>query len=335
MDIINLGEGPRWPAWLTVLRSHPQVQSVALVSRDGAAKNEPGVRRHPTLSHALQAIREPMVIATGNAALDDGAQACEALAAGLDVILDRPDTLSLAALMKLAAVAQQAKSIVIPAREDTTGSITTALRSLVGKVGSVTHVSFIDRRPWSDVRGNVDGAPYLQLTRFGLDNLESVSRLFDADAVRVMARCTQAPWSTGVRCTTTEVFLELKGNIHVQYFGCATSSQREQSLWIESVRGSLRSDGTIVWWRKRGWPRFVPWRWRPRAADDAERRFSRSAHASLALLQQVRTSGDAAAKRAAFSPLALLGAVIRSHEEGRAVDVADWARPVTTASARA
>lgn len=340
MDIINLGQGPRWPGWLRVLRSHPHVKSVAAVQRGGAAETEPGIRHHATLVSALKEVRDPVVILTGRPAPDD-AQAVEALEAGLDIILDTADTISLASLIKVADLAQRKNRIIVPNREDATGSIATALRSFLGKVSPISHVSFIDRRPWSDLTGSDEEVPYLQLTRFGLDNLESLRSLFNADPLRVMARCTRAPWSSAAQCTTTEVFLELEGNIHVQYFGSATSSQREQSLWIEGDRGSLRSDGAIVWWRKRGWPRFAPWRWRPRAADDATRSFARAANRSLALLQELRAAGaaGATARRVALAPLALLGAVIRSHEDCRVVEVADWTRSgprhATTATARA
>ncbi len=324
-----MGQGPRWPEWLKVLRSHPDVRSVAVVHPGpSVAETAPGIRAYTTLLSATKAVNEPVVILSGHAALADGDQAAEALEAGLDIVLDRPDTINLAVLAKLAEVARQRNRLIVPAREDTTGPIATRLRSLLGKVGRISHVSYSDRRLWSDLDGNTADVPYLQLTRFGLDNLESLRSLFPGNPLRVMARCSRAPWSSAAPCTTTEVFLELEGNIHVQYFGSATSSRREQSLWIEGDRGSLRSDGAAVWWRKRGWPRFVPWRWRPRTTIDARRRFAQAANRSLALLQHVRAGGPAAtaARHAAFSSLALLGAVIRSDEECRVVDVAGWTR---------
>ena len=328
MDIINLGQGPRWREWLKILGSHPDVKSVAVVSQDGdAAETGTGIRRHATLTRALQVVSEPVVILTGNAA-NGGLQAVEALEAGLDIILDRPDTVSLAALRRLASLALKKNRAIVLTREDATGSIASVLRSLRGKVGVISHVSYIDRRPWSDLGEGAADIPYLQLTRFGLDNLENLCSLFDADPLRVLARCSRPPWSNAAQCTTTEVFLELEGNIQVQYFGSATSSHREQSLWIEGDRGSLRSDGVAVLWRKRGWPKFVPWRWRPRATVDAKRRFAQAVSRSLTLLQQGRASGPraGAANRTALSPLALLGSVIRSDEECRVVEVAAWTR---------
>jgi predicted dehydrogenase len=285
-------------------------------------KAEPGIRHHVTLTAALKEAREPVVLLTGRAALDAD-QAVEILEAGLDVILDRPDAINPAGLTRVADLLRRRDCLIVPVREDSTGSVAAALQNLLGKVAPVSHVSFIDRRPGSDLAGRDAEADYAQLTHFGLDNLESMRSLFNADPLRVMARCTRAPWSNTAPYTTTEVFLELAGNVHVQYFGSATSSRREQSLWIEGARGSLRCDGAVVWWRKRGWPRFAPWRWRPRAAVDAGRSFATAAHRSLTVSQELRAAGaaGAAARRAAFAPLALLEAVMRSNEEARVVEM--------------
>jgi hypothetical protein len=85
---------------------------------------------------------------------------------------------------------------------------------------------------------------------FGLARLENLCVLFGAQPVRVMARCGDA---------TSEVFLELAGNLQIQYFGALGASHDEHRLWVEGRRGSLRAEGAFLWWRKRGWPRFLPW----------------------------------------------------------------------------
>ena len=123
-------------------------------------------------------------------------------------------------------------------------------RSSLSRVGVIGHVSCIDRRVVSGARGAAAGMPFRQLTGFGLAQLEDLCVLLGAQPVRVMARCDEA---------TSEVFLELAGNLQIQYFGALDASHDEQSLWVEGSRGSLRSEGAVLWWRQRGWPVFVPW----------------------------------------------------------------------------
>src|SRR6185295_9858947 len=105
MDIIGLGEGPRLAAWIEAARVHPDVRSIAVVSRHEPA-TEVGieVRRYSTLQSACKEIKPSVALLTGAAALD-GRQAVEALEQGMDIILDRPDTLDLLTLMKLTELA--------------------------------------------------------------------------------------------------------------------------------------------------------------------------------------------------------------------------------------
>ena len=123
-------------------------------------------------------------------------------------------------------------------------------RSSFSRVGAITHVSCIDRRILAGAEGAAAGSPCRQLMGFGLAQLESLCTLFGAKPVRVMARCGEA---------TSEVFLELAGNLQIQYFGALGARHDEQSLWVEGQRGSLHAEGAVLWWRKRGWPKFLPW----------------------------------------------------------------------------
>ena len=326
MDIIGLGEGPRLAAWIEAARVHPHVRSIAVVSR-----NEPDtevgieVRRYSTLQSACKEIKPSVALLTGAAALDPR-QAVEALEQGMDIILDRPETLDLVALMKLTDLARSRKRLVIVALEDAARVTASRLHRLLRNVGSISHVSYIDRRPRSDLGDGAANAPYAQLIRFGLDQLETLRSLFDASPVRVMARYTEPSSSSDVRGTTAELLLELERNIHVQYFGSTGASHREQSLWVEGKGGSLRSEGASVWWRKRGWPRFLLWRWWPGSSPDGRRRFADAARWTFDLIQQSAGGSASAedARRAAAARLALLGAVMRSSQESRLVDVADW-----------
>src|SRR5262245_48439320 len=325
MNIVILGDGPQLAAWIAAARTHSSVRSIAVVSRGegGVGIANDAVRSYATLRSAHEEARPSVALLTGTATLN-GRDALDALEFGLDVVLDRP-VLDLASVSKLAEVARSSKHLVILALQDTAGSTAKRLRSLVRNVGSISHVSYIDRRPRSEL--GAAGAPYAQLILFGLIQIDSLCSLFDSRAVKVMARYSEQMGS-GIQGTTAEVLLELERNIHVQYFGSTGASHREQSLWVEGKGGSLRSEGANVWWRKRGWPRFLLWRWWPAARADDRRLFADTAQHTFDLLQKSANGGAAAdeARRAMNDRLALLGSVLRSNQESRIVDVADWMR---------
>ena len=325
MDILNLGQGPRWRDWLAAMRRHRSVQSVALVSRDSGATGTDGTPCYATLADALKAKRADVAVLTGPAALDE-AQALQALESGLHIILDEPQIVGLAALQRLDNVARQKGLLLLLPTGDPARSLALSARRLIGKVGPISHVSLIDRRPATDRGGGDSDSPYRQLTRCGLDGLSSVQALFGADPLRVMARCGGVRSGGASPGATTEAFIELEHDIQVQYFGSEESNQREQTLWIEGRHGSLRCDGRWIWWRKRGWPKFAPWRLRLGATTNTRSRVAEAASRSLALVDQALSGGAAgdAARRAATWPLALLGSIVRSDQEGTIVDVASW-----------
>jgi hypothetical protein len=59
--------------------------------------------------------------------------------------------------------------------------------------------------------------------------------------------------------------------VRLQYHGSLTSNRREQTLWIDGAAGVLWTDRSRVWWRKRGWPVFVPLLTRRARATEAAR----------------------------------------------------------------
>jgi hypothetical protein len=50
----------------------------------------------------------------------------------------------------------------------------------------------------------------------------------------------------------------MASGVHVQYHGSVTANRDHHELWIDGERGVLRTDGRLIWFRKTGWPRFVP-----------------------------------------------------------------------------
>jgi len=155
-------------------------------------------------------------------------------------------------------LARSVKSGAIVGTPLTNGSIDSALAQLLrqGRVGTITHVSLVDHRPNAGL--SRDHVNYLQLRTAGIYAFETLRRVLGVNPVNILARCTAAPWHDQQHGTITEAIVEMEGNIHVQYHGSLTSIGDEFALRIDGDRGVLRSSGRSIWWRKRGWPMFVP-----------------------------------------------------------------------------
>ena len=147
-----------------------------------------------------------------------------------------------------------------PARSARQTRIEWTLRQLIreGRIGTPTHVSCIDRRSdpaRADGAANLD---YAQVLALGADDLNRLRNILGRDPVRMLARCTRAAWSTYRHGSTTEAFVEMTGGLHIHYYGSLTSNRSEHALRLEGDRGVLWTDRSLIWWRKRGWPVFVP-----------------------------------------------------------------------------
>ncbi len=148
-------------------------------------------------------------------------------------------------------------------------------RSSLSKVGAISHVSCIDCRRISGAGGAAAGLPCRQLTEFGLAQLENLCALFGAQPVRVMARCAEAT----LRCVRARG-QSPDWNISA----CSVQAIDSRACGWKARAGLL--PGAILWWRKRGWPKFLPWRlqlrsqWNAGEAQDsalrAERYFARA-----------------------------------------------------------
>ena len=115
----------------------------------------------------------------------------------------------------------------------------------------------------------MSGREYAQILGVGADDLNRLRGILGCEPVRILARCSSPPWSKSGSGATTEAFVEMTGGLHVHYHGCLASHRQEHSLWLEGDQGVLWTDRTLIWWRKRGWPVFVPIPSRGRATPDA------------------------------------------------------------------
>jgi predicted dehydrogenase len=142
----------------------------------------------------------------------------------------------------------------------TLSRVDATLRALVrgGRIGGVTQVSFVDRRtPPSGAPASAH-VPYAQLDDAAGPHFDSLCAILGAAPVSVVARATRAAWSPYDHGSTTEVIIEMTDGVRVQYHGSLTSNRSERAVWIDGASGVLWADLSRVWWRKRGWPVFVP-----------------------------------------------------------------------------
>jgi hypothetical protein len=116
------------------------------------------------------------------------------------------------------------------------------------RLGSIGHISCVDRG--SRAAELSDGLAALSARR-----LTSICALLDASPTSVIARS-----SNNDRVSSLQAFLHFGEQGGVHYFATTDDGPAETELWIEGTEGSLRTDGNSVWWRKRGWPVFIPTR---------------------------------------------------------------------------
>jgi predicted dehydrogenase len=242
-------------------------------------------------------------------------------------MLEKPFATSLVDGVRVVEAARRTGQSIMVAQNYRYAPCERTLQQLVGegKVGTITHVSCIDHRA-RPAQGNfLVGVEYAQVLDVGAHHFDSLRSILGVNPVRVMARCTKAPWSAYHHGSTTEAFVEMEHHINVQYYGSLTSSRSEHALWLEGAKGVLWTDRSRVWWRKRGWRFFLPIRLRRVPPGDAAQ-YPREGTATLlkqfaAAVREGRvpeTSGDDN-----VWTLSMVEAAMRSDKTGKAVCIAE------------
>ncbi len=122
------------------------------------------------------------------------------------------------------------------------------------RIGAIGHISCIDRR--SRIAESPDENDLATgVAVASADRLAGICDLLGHEPVSVTAKST-----SNDRVTSLQAFLQVNAQFGIHYFATFDEGPREHELWIEGSEGSLRTDGNSVWWRKRGWPVFIPTR---------------------------------------------------------------------------
>lgn len=334
MKIIHVGLGVRGRLWLGMVRAHAGTISVACIDPRSAALEWTkahfpplGDSCYPEINEALKSTQADAAIIATPLPLR-ASHAILALEAGLSVMIEKPFAARVADAAKVLETARRTGRAVLVAQAKSLSRAEQTLKALVHerKVGSITHVSYIDRRSYAP--GNrSDEAPvkYSQLMDCGARHFDSLPEILDAGPVTIMARCSKAPWSEYPHGSTTEALLEMEHDIHVQYHASLTSNRSESSVWIEGNDGVVRTLGSHVWWRKRGWRFFAPIRPRRQPAAEALEYPPEGPEASLNQLRAAVIDGRApeSSVNQNLRTVAMIEGAIVSHETGRVVHVGE------------
>ena len=251
MHTLLIGEGPRADHWLNTLTAYPQI---VLAGRVTSALAKGPITRFDTVASAFNSVSLEFAVCAGAVAV---AQLVEVLETGVPVLVADLEGCSAADLRDVYAVAAAGERRLYLPRDMIYARCAKVLRRFLdsGRLGSIGHISCSDSRAADDEAGS--STP--QFLRHGGGHLEEVCRLLGASTHNVMARSDQ---ENGI----AQAYLELDGGLHIHYSGSMSASTDSHCLWIEGAKGSLRTDGASVWWRKRGWRFFVPVFYRRAAA---------------------------------------------------------------------
>ncbi|ETX08591.1 Gfo/Idh/MocA family protein [Candidatus Entotheonella palauensis] len=331
MDILHIGLGIRSRHWLEIVRDRKDMNSVGCVTSQAASRD--WVKQHfssvPCYEHLADALRhvqaEAAIVASEPA--QHAAQTIAALEAGLAVMVEKPLAARLADGVQMVEASRRTSRPLMVAQNYRYRRCEQALREFIrdGKVGTISHVSCIDRRdePVGDnYRSRMD---YVQVMEVGEHHFDSLRHVLGVNPVRVLAHCGQAPWGGYQHGATTEAFLEMEAGIRVQYYGSLTANRYEHELWIEGEHGALRMDSQRVWWRKRGARFFLPLRMPHIQSGDAMR-YPRAGTASL--LDQFHAAvRDGAVPQTSGEDnlwsLAMVEGVMMSDRDGQAIGIAE------------
>jgi len=122
------------------------------------------------------------------------------------------------------------------------------------RLGAIGHISCIDRCSRIAESPDENGLA-TDVAAATAGRLAGICALLGYEPASVTARLTRND-----RVTSLQAFLQVNAQTGIHYFATFDDGPREHELWIEGSEGSLRTDGNSVWWRKRGWPVFIPTR---------------------------------------------------------------------------
>lgn len=257
--LIHVGVGGRGGHWLEYIAGRQDFQSVACVDVDQAALAKAGGKfgcaTFTDLDQALAQTKADGVIVTSPSSLH-GRQAMQALDAGFPVMVEKPLAPSLAEAVELVERAKNLRRPLMVAENYRFFRAERTLRKALADqlIGKVLSAVCIDRRnqPSTSQGAWVRSMEQPFLTEIAVHHFDSFRYLFDRRPVSLWAETFNPQASDYTRNAAAETFIEMDGEVPIQYSGSFVGSRYEYGLWIRGELGELRTDRSRVWCRSQG-----------------------------------------------------------------------------------
>lgn len=260
MKVIQAGVGGFGRHWIDVLSGLPEVELVALVDIDplalATAGRSSGLGREAwfsNLDEALATAEADMLVCVTPPALHR-AHVTAGLAAGLDVIVEKPLALTMEDGLAIAAAAEQYGRLVAVAQNYRYRPATWTMAQLVrtGAIGALGQVRLDFYKGWhftdNDFRRRMDDVLLADMAIHHFDLLRFISR---QDAVDVHGRSWNPPWSDNAGDTSANLTFTL-GNGGRFVYNASWAAQGDFADWngnwlVEGDGGSITySNGELV-----------------------------------------------------------------------------------------
>ena len=266
IKIVQVGAGLRGRQWAGFVKAHPDVECVAIVELDAAAREKAqpmlgdGCAQFADVADALQKVKaDAALIVSPSSTHADVATRC--LEAGLTVMVEKPLAVTVEEGRRVLDKARHVgKQVIVAENYRFFPAERTVLRLLREQfLGRLDNAIMIDRRhqpsrvegPWF---GQIE---YPQLQEIATHHFDSLRGFFGARPNSIHVRAWNPPWTDYKHGANTEALVDF-GHMQVQYLGTLLSHRYGFSLWIEGEKGVLWTNRKFVMWRPDGSRWFRP-----------------------------------------------------------------------------
>ena len=337
IKIIQIGAGIRGLHWAQFVKGHPDVDCVAVVEPDEAARGRirgiagEGCKYFSSLDQALREVKaDAALIVTPSST--HAATSIQCLDAGLTVMVEKPLATSVEEGRRVLEKARAVGKQVIVAENYRFWPAERTIQRLLNEkfLGTIDNAVMIDRRKQpSRVEGPWFGQiEYPQLQEIACHHFDSMRGFFGSRPDSIAVRVWNPPWTDYKHGAHTEASIAF-GAVRVQYIGTLLSQRYGFSLWIEGEKGVLWTNRKFVAYRPGGSRWFRPMR-NDKVPKGDERPYPQGGTTTLLnSLRDAVLSGKSAETRGDDNiwTVAMVEAGKRSDRERRTVDISEIYSP--------
>ena len=259
MRLIQAGTGVRGRHWLDFIARQDATEIVACVDIDNAAlekiASDFGCQTFTDFHKALTSVEADGVLVASPSGLH-GEHSRMALKAGLAVMVEKPLAATFAEAVDIVKTAREVNLPIMVAENYRFFRAERTMRKLLddGKVGNIRSVSCVDRRDQPAVTQGawVQKMPQPFLTEIAVHHFDSFRYLFNRRPKEVWAKSFNPPGSDYSQNGAVQAFLDMEGELTIQYSGSFVGSRYEYDLLVYGDAGELRTNRNTVWWRASG-----------------------------------------------------------------------------------